>query len=112
MHELSLVKKEVENLRSKVNGKKVSRVVFSLGRLSHGTPESISKAFKSVTFDTPLSKAELQVISIDPKIKCLSCGKVFQATKDLSLNCTDCGSSSNELIKGEECHISSIEVED
>jgi hydrogenase nickel incorporation protein HypA/HybF len=112
MHEFSLVKKEVDRLKNKINGKKVKKIVFSLGRLSHGTPESINQAFKTATANTSLSKAEIEIVSIEPKIRCLSCGKVFQVTGDLKLNCIKCGSFSSELIEGEECYISSIEAED
>lgn len=112
MHEFSLVKKEVERLKDKVNGKKVNKVVFSLGRLSHGTPQSISQAFKTIAVDTPLSNAELQVLDIEPKVKCQSCGEIYGAEGDVKLTCAHCGSDSNEVIAGQECYISSIEVED
>jgi len=112
MHEYSIVKKEVERLSHKINGKKVNKVVFSLGRLSHGTPDSITAAFQSAIVDTPLAKAKLQVLNIEPRVKCLSCGKISQVVGDLNLNCIKCGSFSSELVQGEECYISSVEVED
>ena len=111
MHEFSLVKKEVERLREKVNGKKVSKVVFSLGRLAHGTPSSIRDAFLVATSDTSLSGAELEVLSIDPKVKCLTCGYSYNVEGDIKLICPECGSESNELIAGKECYVDSIELE-
>ena len=112
MHEFSLVKKEVERLREKVNGKKVSKVVFSLGRLAHGTPDSIRKAFEVATLDTSLSGAELDVLSIDPKVKCLTCGYSYSVEQDIKLACPECGSESNELVAGKECFVNSVEIED
>ncbi|MFH1621560.1 MAG: hydrogenase maturation nickel metallochaperone HypA [Candidatus Omnitrophota bacterium] len=111
MHEFSIVKKEVKRLSHKINGKKVSKVVFSLGRLSHGTPESIKEAFQTITVDTGLSVAEFEVLSIDPRIKCLSCGAIYGIENDINLKCPSCGSSSNEVIAGQECYISSVEID-
>jgi hydrogenase nickel incorporation protein HypA/HybF len=111
MHEFSLVKREVERLEQRIKGKKVDKVIFSLGKLAHGTPDSIKKAFKTVTIDTPLSEVAFEVISIEPKIKCLSCGEILNIDNGFGLKCANCGSSSNELISGDECFISSVEVE-
>ncbi len=112
MHEFSLVKKEVDRLRDKVKGKKVSKVIFFLGRLAHGTPESIKNAFKLATDNTPLSGADLKVVSIEPKVKCSSCENIFVIEGDINLSCPKCGSKSNELISGEECYIDSVEAVD
>ena len=111
MHEFSLVKKEVERLRDKVNGRKVNKVVFFLGRLAHGTSSSIKEAFQVITSDTSLSGAELEVLSIDPKVKCLSCGYSYNVEQDIKLSCPVCGSELNELIAGRECYINNVEVE-
>lgn len=112
MHEFSLVRKEVELLQSKVNGKRVNKVIFCLGGLAHGTPESIAQAFKIATVDTPLSEAELQIKIIEPKLKCSSCGNVFNVDKKPVFSCLACGSNLNEIISGQECSIDSVEVED
>ena len=112
MHEFSLVKKEIERLKDKIEGKRVNKVVFSLGRLSHGTPQSISEAFKNIVVDSPLSNADLQVVSIEPKVKCQSCGEIYRVEGDMKLTCIQCGSGSSKVIAGDECYISSIEVED
>lgn len=110
MHEFSLVKKEVERVLPKVNGEKVSRVVFFLGRLAHGTPRSIEEAFKIAARDSVLSKAKLEVVKIEPKVKCSSCGKVFSVNEEINLSCPGCQSKTNELVCGQECYIDSIEV--
>ncbi|MDD5005847.1 MAG: hydrogenase maturation nickel metallochaperone HypA [Candidatus Omnitrophica bacterium] len=112
MHEFSLVKKEVERIKNKIEGKKVSSAVFFLGRLAHGTPDSIREAFKIASVNTPLAHAKLEVKRINPKVKCLSCGKIFSLTREINFSCPLCNSKSNELIAGEECYIDSIEVEE
>lgn len=111
MHEFSLVKKEVERAAAKVNGKKVGKVVFVLGKLAHGTPQSIKEAFKIAAQDTSLCKAKLKVVAVEPKVKCSNCGKVFSVNKEINLSCPECKSKSNELVAGEECYIDSIELE-
>ena len=111
MHEFSLVKKEVERAIAKLNGKKVKKVRFLLGSLAHGTPQSIREAFKIAAGGTALSNARLEVIAVEPRVKCSSCGKVFSVTEEINLSCPDCNSKSNELVSGEECYIENIEVE-
>ncbi|MDD5292017.1 MAG: hydrogenase maturation nickel metallochaperone HypA [Candidatus Omnitrophica bacterium] len=112
MHEFSLVKKEVEKALGKVAGKKVSRVKFLLGRMAHGNPQSIREAFKIAAAGTALSGAELEVVVVEPKVKCGGCGKVFNVDKEINLSCPHCNSKSNELVSGEECYIENIEIED
>ena len=112
MHEFSLVKKEVQRALAKLNGKKVTKVRFLLGRLAHGTPESIREAFKIAAKDTALSGARIEVVTVEPKVKCNSCGKSFSVAKEINLSCPSCSSKSNELISGQECFIENIEVED
>jgi Zn finger protein HypA/HybF involved in hydrogenase expression len=77
MHEFSIVKKEVERTLLKVKDRQVSKVVFLLGRLAHGTPQSIRQAFQIACQDTSLAKAELEVITVQPRVKCSNCFKVF-----------------------------------
>lgn len=111
MHEYSLVKKEVERIKAAANGKKVTRVIFHLGRLAHGNPESIRQAYSVATAESDLSGAEVEVVSIDPKIKCGDCGTVFGVEKKDAFSCPSCGSYAGELIAGDECYIEHIEAE-
>jgi hydrogenase nickel insertion protein HypA len=127
MHEFSIVKKEVERTLLKVKDRQVSKVVFLLGRLAHGTPQSIRQAFQIACQDTSLAKAELEVITVQPRVKCSNCFKVFTplenfmehkgisltgftVDKKINLSCPDCHCPTNELISGEECYIDSVEL--
>lgn len=111
MHEFSLVKREVEKLQKKVGNRDVKKVVFFLGRLAHGTPNSIREAFKIAVFNTPLSNTKLDVKTIEPKAKCSSCGKIFRIQKNMNFSCDRCGSKLSDLISGNECYIDKVEVE-
>jgi hydrogenase nickel incorporation protein HypA/HybF len=111
MHEYSLVKKEVNHLREKLNSKRVNRVFFSLGRLAHGTPQTIKEAFRIATIDTPLSGVKLEVLTVDPKVKCSFCGNIFGVDGEITFSCPQCGSTKNEVIAGKECHIEKVELE-
>ena len=110
MHEFKLVKREVERIKDKTNGKNVSKIVFALGRLAHGTPGSIREAFKVATLNTSLFNAVVEVIMIDSKVKCSSCDNIFSAEGEFNFSCPKCSSSSNELISGNECYIDRIEI--
>ena len=110
MHEFSLVKKEVERIKDKIGPKKVAKVTFVLGKLAHGTPESIKQAFKVASIDTNLEGAKVEVIVKEPELKCLSCNNLFKVTGELKLSCPKCDSTSNEIVSGEECYVESIEL--
>ena len=112
MHEFSIVKKEVDKVNQKANGKKVSKAVFFLGRLAHGSVDSIAEAFRMASANTPLSQARLEIVHIEPRIKCSGCGVELSFASDMGFACLQCGCASHELITGKECHIESIEVED
>jgi len=112
MHEFSLVKKEVEKAIRRTEGKKVTKIKFLLGKMAHGTPQSIREAFKIAAKDTAMSNVELDVVVVEPKVKCSGCGKVFNVDKEINLACPHCNSKSNELVAGEECYIENIELED
>ncbi|MFC1753186.1 hydrogenase maturation nickel metallochaperone HypA [Thermoproteota archaeon] len=112
MHELSVVEKEVQKLKSKINGKTVSKVTFSLGKLAHGTPDSIRAAFELASEKCGLAKVECEIVTVDPKAKCLSCGEIVSISELVDFSCPECGSKSSELIAGQECFIDSVEVQD
>lgn len=111
MHELSIVKKEIEKANQKANGKKVSKAVFFLGRLAHGSTDSITEAFRMASANTPLSEARLEIVHIEPRIKCSGCGMELNTLSAMDFACPQCGCTSHELIAGKECHIEHIEVE-
>ena len=112
MHEFSVVKKEVDKVNQKASGKKVSKAVFFLGRLAHGSVDSITEAFRMDSVNTPLSQARLEIVNIEPRIKCSGCGIELSIENDMDFACLQCGCTSHVLFTGKECHIESIEVED
>ena len=109
MHELSLIQQEVQRVSKEAGEKKVHKIFFNLGKLSHGTPESIKEAFSLVVHNTPLFGAEVIVNVIEPKIKCASCGHDFTEDKKIYFKCPKCYSSSIEIVSGKECSIDHLE---
>lgn len=112
MHEYSIVKREVERILGIAKTKRVNRVVFSLGKLAHGNPESIKAAFTLAATGTSLSNVPLDIVNVEPKVQCLECKAVYACSKNLNLICPECGSALSELIAGEECRVERIEVEE
>lgn len=112
MHELKLIQDELRRVRPSIDGKKVSKVVFMLGRLAHGTPDSIKQAFYVAAVDTPFASASLEVVSVEPQVRCSCCGNTMHIERDIELFCPMCSAQTNELIAGNECHIERIEVEE
>lgn len=111
MHEFILVKSEIERVLSRIEGRKVKKVVFSLGRLAHSTVDSITEAFQLAANNTPFADAEFEVANIEPQVKCSACGNIFGVEREIDFSCPKCESKTNELIAGNECCIGSIQVE-
>ena len=111
MHELSLIQKEVARAAQQVGKKKVRTVFFSLGKLAHGTPETIRNAFSMSVPNTPLMGAEVIVTVIEPRVKCSSCGYEFKAENTLDFHCPQCSGSSTEIVAGKECYIDRLDIE-
>jgi len=111
MHELSLVQQEVAKASKEVGSKKVHKVIFNLGKLAHGTPESIKEAFSLAVPNTPLFGAEVVVNVIEPKVKCSSCGYEFNSDREIALACFKCKSTSTQVVSGKECCIDHLEFD-
>jgi len=109
MHELSLIRQEIERFVREASLKKVKKIYFNLGRLAHGTPESIKQAFSLATVDTPLFGAEVIVNIIEPKIRCSRCGYDFLEDKKFIFKCPKCYSTSIDVVAGKECSIDHLE---
>jgi len=80
VHELSYAQALVENLLpiiEKNGAKKVSKVVVEVGELLLINPEQLKFCYEALTKDTILEGSELEVVKVEPKLVCESCGKNY-----------------------------------
>jgi hydrogenase nickel incorporation protein HypA/HybF len=110
MHELSITCSIVEAVTAAADGRKVSRVIIEIGKLSGVMPDAIAFCFPEVARGTELDAARLDIRRIDGSARCERCGMEF-ATPDLLTACP-CGSLQFKRLTGEELNIKSVELEE
>lgn len=110
MHEFSITCNIVEVVEQAAEGRKVSRVVLEIGKLSGVMCEAIAFCFPEVARGTPAEGAELDIREINASARCEVCATEF-ATPDLLTPCP-CGSLQFQRLAGEELNLKSIELEE
>jgi hydrogenase nickel incorporation protein HypA/HybF len=109
MHEMGITQSIVAIVEEQAAGRKVTRVTLEIGKLAAILPDAIRFCFEIVAQGSALDGAELDIIEIPGRARCLDCGS------DVMLNqifdpC-GCGSRRLERLAGEELKIKSMEVE-
>jgi hydrogenase nickel incorporation protein HypA/HybF len=108
MHELAITQGIVEVVSERCSGRKVSRVVLEIGKLSLVMPDAIRFCFELCCEGTELEGASLEIIEMPGLGRCTDC----QANVVLNepLGQCGCGSMSLEWIRGEELTIKEVEM--
>jgi len=110
MHELGITRSVVAICSEQAGGGRVSRVRLEIGRLSAVLPEAVRFCFDVCTQDTPLADAELEIVEVEGRGRCLDCGREFAL--DQPFGTCDCGSHAIKCIAGQELNIKEMEVLD
>ncbi len=97
----------------KHKAEKVTRIYLRIGELSGFIPDWMQRYFDFVSEGTIADNAEVVIEWAPGMIKCRSCGKEHQVTKeDFDFRCPECGDSSGiEIISGREYNLTSIEID-
>ncbi len=108
MHELSLTREIVDYVAVRAGPRAVTRVVLEIGALSGVEVDAVKFCFEVCRAGTPLEHAELTVVEVPGRGRCLDCG----AERDLPDYFTRCGCGAFpvECLAGEELVIKSMEV--
>lgn len=113
MHEASvteaLIKLALEEAQ-KNGASRVTSISLVVGETTGYMAESLEFYFRSFSKGTTLEGAELKLTYVKPKIRCPSCGKLFER-KQFSFDCPDCGTPGTMTSVGNEFYIDSIEIE-
>ncbi len=118
MHEYSVMKQLMSALLDELQGEKedierVKEVRIEVGELAFLGEDQLKFAFETLSKDTIVEKAELNVISIDSEVRCENCG--YEGGINYSddpafhynvpvISCPECDSKP-EIIKGKETKI-------
>jgi hydrogenase nickel incorporation protein HypA/HybF len=111
MHELSVATAVLNTALRHSGGRRVTAVNLRVGRLRQVVPESLSFYFEIVARDTACEGAELQLVEIDPRLRCTQCQHGWSPSIP-AFRCPRCGSAGVEIEAGEELEVDYIEVEE
>ena len=108
MHELGITQEVVALADEAAAGRRVTRVVLEIGKLSGVLPDAVRFCFDLVTAGTSLDGAELEIDEPHGRVACRGCGTEFDSDEVLAL--CPCGSADVDLLRGRELRIRSVEV--
>ncbi len=113
VHEYPLVKAIIKTAeeRALANGStKVRSITLVVGDQSGYVPDSIQMYFDLIAGDTLCASARLDVRRVKPKLRCPSCGQLFER-RLFRFDCPACGVDGEPTDVGRELLIESIEIE-
>jgi hydrogenase nickel incorporation protein HypA/HybF len=108
MHELGITHNIVAIVAEHAKGRPVSRVVLEVGTLAGVMTDAIRFCFDVVADGTPLKGATLEILRIEARGHCRTCGAEF--TQETLFSPCPCGSRDIERLRGEELRIKEYEL--
>ncbi|MCL1839359.1 MAG: hydrogenase maturation nickel metallochaperone HypA [Propionibacteriaceae bacterium] len=109
MHEYPITCSIIETALEHAGNARVTKIALVIGEASGIDGESIQIYFEALSEGTPCEGAVLEIESVSPMLRCVSCGALFER-KPFSFDC-DCGGIGAPTEIGKEMHIQHIEVE-
>jgi hydrogenase nickel incorporation protein HypA/HybF len=110
MHELAITRNIVAIVGEAAKGRRVTRVILEIGKLSGVLADAVAFCFDIVAAETTVAGAALDIHEIDGRARCRDCGEEFAAAT-LFARCP-CGSRRCERLAGEELNVKAIELEE
>lgn len=113
MHEASVVEalvKIASDEAEKRGAARVSAINLVVGETTGYMAESLEFYFRNFSRSTKLEGAALNVSYVKPKIRCPSCGLMFERRR-FSFDCPECGTPGVMTSVGNEFYIDTMEVE-
>lgn len=114
MHELPITEKIIriaEEHCAKAGASRVTKIHLVIGDNSGIVGSAIQMYFDVITEGTRCEGAALEITTVKPKLRCQSCGALFERAL-LSFSCPECGGEGQPTEIGREFFIDQIEVED
>jgi hydrogenase nickel incorporation protein HypA/HybF len=108
MHELGIAQEVVEIAASRTVGRKVTRLVLEIGKLSAVLPDAIRFCFDLCCQGTNLEGAMLEIVEIPGRARCRECSA--EIPLEQAFGRCDCGCSDLTWLSGEELRIKELEV--
>jgi len=113
MHELSIASSIIELVADeaqKASAKKVSKVELDIGSLAGVEQDALEFAWETVTQNTIVEHAVLQINNIQAKARCSDCKTSFEA-ENFFAPCPSCYGFNYEVLQGKELQVKSIVID-
>jgi hydrogenase nickel incorporation protein HypA/HybF len=111
MHELSIAQSILDIIREQVpENQHVKSVKVRIGEMSGVVPDSLEFCFTSITADTPLASARLDIDHLPFILFCADCNKQHRTEPGFAF-CPVCGSGATRVVSGMELQVVEIEVD-
>ena len=113
MHELPITERIIRVASEhceEAGASRVRKIHLVIGDNSGIVGSSVQMYFDVITEGTACEGAELDIVRIRPKLRCKSCGCLFEREL-LSFSCPECGGDGLPTEIGKEFYIDTIEVE-
>ena len=113
MHELSLARDLLESVEQALRSQRarVLRIDVAVGSAAGIVADSLRLAFGVLAEGTCAEGAELEIITVPARSRCMTCGILFEFEAMIG-NCPACGRLGGELVSGNEMVLRTIEVVD
>jgi hydrogenase nickel incorporation protein HypA/HybF len=111
MHELSIATAVLNTALKSADGRRVTVVAVSAGRMRQVVPDSLRFYFEIVTRDTELQDARLELTEVPVRLGCGACSQEWEPDWPL-FRCPQCGSAEVSVLAGDELSVEYIEVEE
>ncbi len=113
MHELSIAMSIIDIATSyakKAKAKKVTSVEIEIGTLSGIVFDSLKFALEMASRNTILEKTDFELISIQARAECKTCGTTFDM-ENFFVACPACNSYGNKITQGKEMKVKALNVD-
>ena len=110
MHELGITQEIVALVEEYAGGRRVSRVVLEIGKLSAVLPDAVRFCFDLCAEGTAAEGAVLEIVETPGLARCRSCGG--EVPLDRPFGQCGCGCTDLEWLAGEELRVKELELID
>ncbi|MFN2449005.1 MAG: hydrogenase maturation nickel metallochaperone HypA [Candidatus Baltobacteraceae bacterium] len=114
MHEVSIALAIVDEIAERIDGQnieKVTAVHLRIGAMTGVVPEALRFAWELAADGTPAAGSRLEIERVPLTIYCSACACERTVAGSMLPVCAVCGASSNDIVRGRELLVASMEVE-
>ena len=111
MHELAITQSLIQVALGAAGDRKIKGITVVIGELSGVVEDSVRFCFDVTSAGTMAEGALLSFQKIPASVQCARCDREFGLDR-ASWTCPHCGNLGGRVVRGRECHLESIEVED